>query len=1292
MAAENSTSRIQTLMALLGPAVHPSECAFRSIDPVTKGPVLGNKLPVSSGNNTLKEITKLLCCSSDKYNKENTNGNNIGRLLESGRSRFAQHNYYLHDTTFVDTMNIVHNGKEEKEKDATALQMIWSQHINNLPMPKSIYLTQEPDNLDKIYRQSSSNGTNFTNLVNGTICKPRAPQLGQKSESLYHMLSNASKNKATKPMLDLKKRIDISKARKKEDYALRLDTMPFTKLFSTGDNNNAVQIKSSGFIITLDPTFDPLEVPSVKKRKPPIGELLTPLNEMCSAGSISERLHLPGRKSHDDDLLSSISHLLPHTRRQFDFLNQTLKGYRELRSNEEQLLDDLELMSLISSNTNNNILLPRKICLETDIELLDMEDVFKPKQSNNTKKPTVLGLPSLSGMMSAIVSTTKTTDATNSKRRGRNYIQPTSIARVSNVDALQNAIVNPRKASCLFLPQTNIQTDKRKRKPTEEKTVSSSLISNSLLLAIRSSVPIETTPNSVRILQAQCSGIYPVAPWFESENTNNSPSSTSNDDPEIKAMLLNLKRKKFCQNARARSNGEGSRTLLLTGCSSRRNATYKYGYRGFITNQTVNPSVFQSRYNAMLQVNKLSVALHDEMTFFFRMALGIFAVTRHKDSSSKKSTKNKSLRSAPFAIKLNTKRHGKFQISANSGNGTKPAKSLPTAKSKGLLWSSTLNIDALGTEKKEEEHEFGCFDALETLGQQSLKNRGELLHLVAKVAELEGEKKSYLAESRDRVNTPGPGNVAFEDLDSTEDNTLKTVDFKVHDDDKKSGRKRKAENDLTAFELKSDVFDDCDDDKETKKRKKKKKKKKKEKRKKKRKHGDVGDDNEPKKCKVSESKTKEEESNRQQAICELPTMTPINPFVKKKAQEQLSNNNPKLPIDGDPENVSLPAQDSLRYFNNGTEVDVDSNPLSTSSDTLAQSYLLQLDDNSSRTRRNSSSKSKSSPDSVAELATTQLNPGIKPASSDKNESTNQLSALEENHPGYPWQHEKADGVGPLPKSQPLEKQLVQEERQHHTQTILTSESFLETFGEVITELASGRWQKAVTAKESSGDGNTSKGIVVCDCPLLDITGADIELADASAIIVQHLSSWVDGSLQNGGKAFIRRLVNLAANGRYNAIHVILCLDVEMSSQLSAEITTLQNAVMASGCPCEYVTFEYVSRPRSIAASIALRALSVSTPQESSEIAEFVVDEDVHERARLLVTLIPSITLHAAVRALNCLSSDNIDPAKALHSLFFMAKQTTLELFTSKMEGILSSQAAAQQLWMALNIDVSQHAF
>jgi len=1296
---DKSMKRIQTIMTLLGPAVHPSEMTYRSIEPLTKGPIRGTLLSVPSeqqcNNTTMKVVTNILSKdnnqSSTSRNQFSSGGGGISTLLESGRSRLIQNNSSSHNnnaltSTFLDTMNIIYNdnenGNNDKENTQLQSQMIWNKHVNNLPMPKSIYLKHDSeDDLDKIHALKSlrmrNSSTNFATDMERTICKPKqlgtlksVGNTGQRSTGLQ--LVGKSGSISAKPSFDMTLFCSSKPIKKKEDFASRLNsTVPFTK-FLDDDNDNtketdSVSVVSLPSIITLDPIFDPLHksLPS-KKLKPPINELLKPLNVMCSASSVSARLNLPGRFIKSHETVEGLScYLLPLEKNQFDFLD----SYKDSVISEEDESMLPKSMSMTSNNVQYKI--PHKICPDTDIDPFQV----KPKSSKPSKtiRSSILSLPSFSGMISFGKTRKSSIDVAGSQRRS---VQSSS--HVSNVDSLQKVMANSNKASCLFLSQIKVEkvtshtAERRRQKLEEQKSTSNRLLSD----AIRSSVP--------SAIQAHCSA-YPVAPWFDSKKD---VASSSNNISEIDIALLNLKRKTFCHNAKARSSGEGSRTLLLTGCSSRRNAEYKYSYRGLLTNQAVSARVFERRYNAMLQLNKsydhqkdLSSSggakhLLNDDSFFSRMALGIFveAFSRHKEAT-KKSSKARVSRSAPYAFKLNTKRHGKFQITANS-NGPKSRRYVSTSKPELLI--SLPTIDVLTTTRKDEESLYGSvFDTIAVLGQQSLKCRGELIHLETKANELEAEQKSYLKElavvNRGRVNTP-------KDVPFAESlNNETQIDWSVPDET--NMKKRKAGDESATDELNNDERSDDKKKKRKKDKKKKKKRKKRKREKRKRKEEEdaastavqLGD--ESKKCKVSEDVDEnevvttdpQEVSTREQRTIELPTMTPINLPPKKKI-DLLKAKQLSLPQGG---------QDCTDQQPNAEQPPTTTSKLSDHSP--KQPEL-------SSTTYSTASTEKSSPDSVAHM----LNPDTKPSS----------SSLPEHDDRYqPQQMAQEINRGDTQQQRDVmyqsQSHLTQQEvEQYHTRTLLTSESFLETFGEVVAELASGRWQKAIDNNRS--DNETQTGIVVSDCPLLDIAGVDIELSDASAIIVQNLSSWGDNqTAQKGARAFLRRLVFLCASGRYNAIHVILCLDVEMSAVLSTEIVNLQNAcAQQSGCPCDYVTFEYSHRPRSVAASIALRAESVSSSQESSQISEFVAEENVQERVRFLVMLIPTMSVHMACKALGFqveTGTSQLESGKALQTLFQLAKTTTKDLFPYKMEGILSSRCA-EQLWMTLNVDVAQHAF
>ena len=1044
-------------------------------------------------------------------------------------------------------------------------------------------------------------------------------------------------------------------------------------------------------IIRLDPDFDyPLrDTLSQKKHNKPIHELLKPMNEMCSVRSISSLLHLPARivESHEEVSSDGLScFLLPQTSPQFQFLTKILHNYKDsmLCEEKDQLLAPVHDPSSIMDNVK---LLPRKICLDTDIDpfAATLDEGKKSKPSNKAMGTVILGLPSFSGMMSFASSR-------KSLRRGANFVNSSS--RVSNVDALQN-VVGSSKATSMFLPQSI--TTKRPNQALAErrrlKAMEQNPKSTSLLSAIRSCVP-GSTENDMTLLQRQCTA-YPVASWFGSDMSNNT-SSISEDASEIDGTILNLKRKTFCQNAKARSSSEGSRTLLLTGCSSRRNAQHKYGYRGFLTNQAVPSRVFQLRYNAMLQVTKChdhrnlssSSASPSHDNTFSRMALGIFATafTRHKDNITKKTGKSRVSRSAPYSLRLNNKRHGNFQITASTSKRTNSRKTpLPTDDS-GLISISKIDDLAccsnarLTADSTAEESHCGGLDFVENLGQQSLKVRGELLHLVTKAIELEDEKKSYLANlakvNRSRVQTPK--NVGLVDV-------TETIDLTIPDD---LNRKRKADDATGGMATEQYASTEVDEQKDAKKKRKKEKKKRKKKHKKRK----------PKKQKVEVSEIKvakiAKTSEPIEQIAFPIGMTPINPPNKRpqilknpelpqgeSTDENLAPELALAPKDSTPEFCGIIASekspDSVAQMLNPTTKPT-ANPLphehATHEDNSANNYHS-FDEMTER-------------DQYHHQSTTH----------DKNGDARQEE--EESHiadQSHKESHNELHNQSHDQSQLQIEESWNDQSKECPQRTLLTSESFLETFGEIVAELASGRWQKALTNSELNAVTHTPKGIVACDCPLLDIAGADIELPDASAIIVQSLLSWSadNGNMQKGARSFIRRLVSLAASGRFSSLHVILLLDVEMSPALSTEIVTLQNSVIQqSGCPCDYVTFEYVARPRAVAASIAIRSASVSTPHESSQIAEFVLDENVQERARLLVMLVPTMTVHMALKCLGYSSesrNNNVeDSSQALQNLFRIARQSTRDLFPYKMEGILS-QRCAHQLWMALNVDVS-HAF
>jgi hypothetical protein len=226
--------RILKCMDMLGPAVHPSECAFRSIAPVTKGPIRGNTIPITQQlPETLTEITKSY---SDHVDKKI---NAAIASLETGRSRFdspsghvfgfsseesVQHGLGHNDlgidrTTFTDAMKIAYGRNSDchdvddscldldPEKENALKSQIWTQHVNDLPMTKSIYLMHEPDDLSKICRLKSFRSSATTSFAS-EITRSFRPQLRTpKSDSrgmfrARDLYANKLDKRSAKPLFD----------------------------------------------------------------------------------------------------------------------------------------------------------------------------------------------------------------------------------------------------------------------------------------------------------------------------------------------------------------------------------------------------------------------------------------------------------------------------------------------------------------------------------------------------------------------------------------------------------------------------------------------------------------------------------------------------------------------------------------------------------------------------------------------------------------------------------------------------------------------------------------------------------------------------------------------------------------------------------------------------------------------------------------------------------------------------------------------------------------------------------
>ena len=219
---------------------------------------------------------------------------------------------------------------------------------------------------------------------------------------------------------------------------------------------------------------------------------------------------------------------------------------------------------------------------------------------------------------------------------------------------------------------------------------------------------------------------------------------------------------------------------------------------------------------------------------------------------------------------------------------------------------------------------------------------------------------------------------------------------------------------------------------------------------------------------------------------------------------------------------------------------------------------------------------------------------------------------------------------------------------------LVSETFFESFGEVIADLSTGQYargfyeepEKGIASMELAGEGwgnvhtlgasrnrcvptDQVRSVLLYDSSIIDGQEVDIELPGKAAIVAVRLSSWsscAPGVPPQEAKDFIRRLVNIAALGRYETIHVVLCADVDSSPPLLSGICLLQSAMSIDGVK---TTYHHVTK-KTIAPAIANLTLGAHD-RHGNEISdtEFIEDvssnEPLLERVRFLLSVCSSLT-------------------------------------------------------------------
>lgn len=205
-------------------------------------------------------------------------------------------------------------------------------------------------------------------------------------------------------------------------------------------------------------------------------------------------------------------------------------------------------------------------------------------------------------------------------------------------------------------------------------------------------------------------------------------------------------------------------------------------------------------------------------------------------------------------------------------------------------------------------------------------------------------------------------------------------------------------------------------------------------------------------------------------------------------------------------------------------------------------------------------------------------------------------------------------------------------------SVLCSGHFMENFSEAVANLASGQWLR--TFNESHIE--SGRHILLCDSPIVDFVGVDIELPDSCGIICIRLSQWINNQ-SDCIKTFTKRVLFLAATGRYSKLWIYVICDTNITRSLSMDLFILQNTLVMQRnccCPCEQVTV-YITSLHALPSYIA--QLILEHPRMNNYCDKNNPEKllgmlgssrkRIQDRAIFLISMAPSFT---ALDALSCL--------------------------------------------------------
>jgi len=212
----------------------------------------------------------------------------------------------------------------------------------------------------------------------------------------------------------------------------------------------------------------------------------------------------------------------------------------------------------------------------------------------------------------------------------------------------------------------------------------------------------------------------------------------------------------------------------------------------------------------------------------------------------------------------------------------------------------------------------------------------------------------------------------------------------------------------------------------------------------------------------------------------------------------------------------------------------------------------------------------------------------------------------------------------------------------YSRHLLVSENFVENYIELSAELCTGKW----FGSEDETDSLKKRNFILCDCPLLDNAGVDIEIG-YNALAITNVSFWY-ACPENSVRSFAKKVVQIAATNRYEKLMIFLSLDIPLIPTVASDIALLQNAlIIESDEPYTSIGIQ-LSCQSSIGKMLGntLDDFIIENCNSSHEenhlrdlswLETYAMDINFQDRAQFLLGISPSMTVIGALECLKCYS-------------------------------------------------------